>query len=91
MAKLTIDIPDSLIDQVKSAGRSVEAVLLQVLMRYVEEELPAKDITQSRTWELRGRFSVSETVEAENLSAGEAKESRTNYAEQVDDVLYTGF
>ena len=49
MAKLTIDIPDSLVDQVQSAGHSVEAVLLQALTRYVEEELSAKDITQSRT------------------------------------------
>ncbi len=84
MAKLTVDIPDRLVSQVESAGQSVEAVLLKAFTKYVDDELPKRDITKTRTWELRGSFAVAEP-EAKGSEAVE-----TNYAEHIDDVLYKG-
>ena len=82
MARLTLEIPDGLVSQVTSAGYSVESIVLKALIQYLADGLPTQDITQTRTWQLCGRFAVSE--------AAPAIES-TNYAEHVDDVLYQGF
>jgi hypothetical protein len=62
MAKLAIEIPDTLVSQVKAAGYSLEAVLLKALTQYLANGLPPQNITQTRTWELCGRFSASESV-----------------------------
>lgn len=91
MAKLTIDIPDELVSQVKSTGYSIEAVLLKALTQYLANNLGSKSIIETRTWQLCGRFAVSETTSMNPLSENPDVTEMTNYAEQVDDVLYQGF
>ena len=81
MAKLTVNIPDELVSQVTSAGYSVESVVLKALIQYLANGLSSQDIKQTRTWQLCGNFTVADAHETES----------TNYAEQVDDVLYQGF
>ncbi|MGF1675341.1 MAG: hypothetical protein ACFCUV_16900 [Rivularia sp. (in: cyanobacteria)] len=81
MAKLTIDIPDELVSQVKSTGYPIEAVLLKALTQYLANNLVSKSITETRTWQLCGHFTVSKNTDVTEI---------TNYAEQVDDVLYQG-
>ncbi|NJM72545.1 MAG: hypothetical protein HC862_21665 [Scytonema sp. RU_4_4] len=91
MAKLTIDIPDGLVNQVTSAGYSLEAILLKALTQYLANGFPPQNITQTRTWQLCGRFAVSEAVSVSPLSEVSHPATITNDAEQVDDVLYQGF
>jgi hypothetical protein len=81
MAKLIVNIPDELVSQVTSASYSVESVVLKALIQYLANGLPSQNIMQTRTWQLCGRFAVSDAHAIES----------TNYAEQVDDVLYQGF
>lgn len=90
MTKLTIDIPDSLMRQVQSAGQSVESILLEALTRYVNNRLPEEVANTGRTLELCGQYSVSEPAPDVAAIATDELSSRTNYAEQVDDVLYRG-
>ncbi|MEL6776537.1 MAG: hypothetical protein AAFO06_04710 [Cyanobacteria bacterium J06597_16] len=90
MTKLTIDIPDSLIRQVQSAGQSIESILLEALTRYVNNRLPEEIANTSRTLELCGQYSVSEPEPDAAAIAIEDFSGRTNYAEQIDDVLYRG-
>jgi len=95
MAKLTVEVPDELMNQVRLSGYSAESVLIKALVKYLEDSLPARDITKTKTWELCGKFSVSESVEKETPSEDTPAEividEETNYAEQVDDILYRGF
>lgn len=91
MAKLTIEIPDGLVSQVRAAGYSLEAVLLKALTQYLANGLPPQDMTQTRTWQLCGRFAVSEAASTSPSSEDTHPATTTNYAEQVDDVLYQGF
>ncbi|MBE9171460.1 hypothetical protein IQ238_29565 [Pleurocapsales cyanobacterium LEGE 06147] len=91
MTKLTINIPDELIAQVKSTGYSIEEVLLEALTQYLANSLVSKSITETRTWQLCGHFTVCDTTSRNLLSENTDVTEMTNYAEQVDDVLYQGF
>lgn len=91
MAKLTIDIPDELVSKFNSAGHSIEAVLLPALTQYLANSLVSRTITETRTWQLCGQFTVSEATSTSLLSENTDATEITNYAEQVDDVLYQGF
>jgi hypothetical protein len=95
MAKLTVEIPDTLVSQVKLAGYSIENILLKALTQYLVNNLVLRSITETRTWQLCGQFTVSETTSettSTNLLSEDADSPEsTNYAEQVDDVLYQGF
>jgi hypothetical protein len=91
MAKLTIDIPDELVSQFNSAGYSIETILLPALTQYLANSLVSRTITETRTWQLCGQFAVSEAKSISLLSENVGAIEITNYAEQVDDVLYQGF
>jgi len=91
MAKLMIEIPDELVSQVTSAGYSLEAVLLKALTQYLANGLLPQNMTQTLTWQLCGRFTISEAASASPLCEVSHPEAITNDAEQVDDVLYQGF
>jgi hypothetical protein len=90
MAKLTIEIPDRLVNQITLAGYSLETILLKALTQYLANGLLPQSITQTRTWQLCGRFAVSEAALGSALSEASDPETITNHAEQVDDVLYQG-
>lgn len=68
MATLTLEIPDDLLNQIKSAGHSIEAILPKALTQYLADELSSQGIMQTRTWQLCGRFTISEAASAEPLS-----------------------
>lgn len=87
MAKLTVDIPDSLLSRLESAGKPVQDIVLKALENYVEAESDFS-ITQTQTWQLCGALELSEP-EADYI-VGQDEHGRvvTNYAEHVDDLLY---
>lgn len=91
MAKLTIDVPDGLVSQVTAAGYSLEAILLEALTQYLANGLPPQTLTQTRTWQLCGRFTLAEFKPESPLSEVSHPGAITNEAERVDDVLYQGF
>jgi hypothetical protein len=91
MAKLTLEIPDDLVNQIRSAGHSIEAILPKALTQYLASEPSSQGIMQTRTWQLCGRFALSHTASAELLCENADAVGTTNDAEQVDDVLYQGF
>lgn len=91
MARLTIDIPDGLVHQVTAAGLSLETVLLSALTQYLANGLPPQPLTQTRTWQLCGQFTLAEFNSNHSSSKSIEPTSVTNEAEQVDDVLYQGF
>jgi len=91
MAKLTIEIPDGLVNQVLSAEYSLEPILLEALTQYLANGLPLQNITQTRTWQLCGRFAVCEATSANSSSETSYPATITNHAEQIDDALYQGF
>jgi len=48
------------------------------------------DLTQTRTWQLCGAFSIAEPEPEYLVDSGETESPTTNYAEHIDDVLYKG-
>jgi hypothetical protein len=82
MAKLTVEIPDALISQVNLRGYSLEAVLSEALTSFLSSP---QNIIHTRTWQLCGNFTINTHSDSSNL------EEITNYAEQIDDVIYQEF
>lgn len=96
MARLTVEVPDELMNQVLNqvllVERSTESVLLEALSQYLENSSPLEpDITQSQTWKLCGQFSVPDSYPTENDPDKDNTIEETNYAEHVDETLYKGF
>lgn len=93
MAKLSIDIPDAVVSQMQLSGDTLETVILKALEEYLGHQFShtseVADITQTQTWQLCGRLSLAEPSLEEMPDAADSK-GMTNYAEQVDDVLYQG-
>lgn len=59
MAKLTIDLPDNLIEQLELTGVPLKEILSQALVEYLATHSAVKDITQTRTWELCGSLTIA--------------------------------
>ncbi len=75
---LTETLHNLLSREAERRGQDVSTVIKAALERYAEQF----DITHTHTWDLCGAFSVTD---------GDASELPvTNYAEHVDEVLYTG-
>lgn len=90
MAKLTVEVPDGWISCITAAGHSPEAIVLEALTQYVEGGMETRVITQTRTWQLCGQFVVAiPKLDAASLQRPEGNPV-TNYAEQIDDILYQG-
>lgn len=87
MAKLTVEIPDSLLSQLSETGQPLEEVVLKALQQYIQVT-PVVPITQTQTWQLCGALEISAPEAQYVLGQDESGRSITNYAEHIDDVLY---
>ena len=88
MSTLTIEIPEELMSKLKSIGRPLQDIVLEVLARHVQAQEGVFAITQTRTWQLCGTLEVSEPEPEYVSGQDEQGQVITNYTEHVDDVLY---
>lgn len=88
--QLEITIPDSLYQWLlREAQRRAQdvSVVVQAALEYYAQQF---DLTQTRTWQLRGAFTISEPEPKYLVGSDETGAPITNYAEHVDDILYRG-
>ncbi|OCQ98496.1 hypothetical protein BCD67_08010 [Oscillatoriales cyanobacterium USR001] len=90
MTRLTIEIPDELMSQIEQKGYPLQEIVVKALERYVEAKEDDFDSIQTRTWELCGAFKVTNPEPDYIVGRGEDGEIITNYAENVDQVIYRG-
>lgn len=76
----------------EAARRSVplDQVVRQMLEQVAQTERPEFDITQTRTWQLCGTLKVAEPELEYVVGRDDQGHEITNYAENVDDLLYRG-
>lgn len=86
MAKLTLDIPDALLSRLQESGQPVQATVLRAIEQYIHQQ--AVPITQTDTWKLMGTLEIGDPDPAFVVGQDENGQPITNYAEQVDGVLY---
>lgn len=86
MAKLTLEIPDALLSQLQASGHSVPDTIIRVIEQYLHNQ--SVPITQTRTWKLMGTLEIADPDPAFVVAQDEQGRPITNYAEQIDDVLY---
>lgn len=89
MTKVTVEIPDALVSKLNQAGHPVEDILIKALEQYFQTlEGVRSDITQTRTWQLCGSLEVPIPELKCVVGSDEQGKAITNYAEQIDDLLY---
>lgn len=81
-----IEIPDELLSLLEEESYSVQEIIVKALKNYVKSEVP--DITKTRTWELCGSLEIVEPDSKYIIGQDAQGKTITNYAENVDDVLY---
>jgi len=86
MAKLTLEIPDALLSQLQESGQPVPDMILWVIEQYFRNQ--TVPITQTPTWTLMGTLKIADPDPAFVVAQDEQGRPITNYAEQIDDVLY---
>ncbi|MCY7332204.1 MAG: hypothetical protein LH649_06000 [Pseudanabaena sp. CAN_BIN31] len=77
--QITIEIPDEMILQLNQTGSSVQELLTQLIQKHIYSK---KTLAQTQTWQLCGSLQVKKDLNIHNV------DSITNYAENIDDVLY---
>ncbi len=80
MTQITIEIPDELFSQLETEKESLQDILINALKIYLKTE--TSDITNTKTWELCGSLEILNTEDRETGKV-------TNYAENVDEILYS--
>ena len=85
MNKITLEIPDQLMNLIRNKSESIESILLKALEDYLAKE--SLDITKTKTWELCGSLEIP-NPEPEFIVSEKNAELSTNYAEKIDQVLY---
>lgn len=85
MNQITLEIPDQLMNQLQNKTDSIQHILLKALEDYLTKE--ESNITKTQTWELCGSLEITKP-EQEFIISDNDKLS-TNYAEHIDDVLYS--
>ena len=86
MTQITIEIPDKLMSCLEQQSSPIQDIVIKALENYIETE--SKDITKTRTWELCGSLEVSEPDPKYIIGKDTQGQVITNYAENVDRVLY---
>jgi len=88
--QLEITIPETLYQwlsrEARRRAQDVSTVAQTALEYYVQQF----DLTQTRTWQLCGAFSIAEPEPEYLVGSDKTGSPITNYAEHVDDVLYRG-
>jgi hypothetical protein len=77
--QVTIEIPDEMILQLNQTGSSVQELLTQLIQKHIYSK---KTLAHTQTWQLCGSLRVKKDLNTHNV------DSITNYAENIDDVLY---
>ncbi|CAD0226001.1 hypothetical protein PA905_18940 [Planktothrix agardhii CCAP 1459/11A] len=85
MNKITLEIPDQLMNLIRDKSESIESILLKALEDYLTKE--SLDITKTKTWELCGSLEIP-NPEPEFIVSEQNSELSTNYAEKIDQILY---
>lgn len=67
-------------------AQDVSSIVQAALEDYVEQF----NLTQTRTWELRGTVTVAEPEPEYVIGTDEVGNDMVDYSERVDDVLYRG-
>ncbi|WP_030006940.1 hypothetical protein [Picosynechococcus sp. NKBG042902] len=80
MNKITLEVPEEMMQRLKSQNQPLQSLLLQALNEYLEQRSP----TKTKTWELCGAFEVVNLDPSELIS----EIGLTNYAENLDQDLY---
>lgn len=85
MNKITLEIPEQLMNQIREKSESIESILLKALEDYLAKE--SKDITKTKTWQLCGSLEIP-NPEPEFIVSQQNLELSTNYSEKIDQILY---
>ena len=85
MNRVTLEIPDQLMNKLKNQSDSVQSILLKALEEYLAKE--QLGFLKTKTWELCGSLEIP-NPEPEFTIKVQDSELSTNYAEHIDEVLY---
>ena len=85
MNKVTLEIPDQLMNQLQNQSDSLQNILLKALEAYLAKE--QSNLIKTKTWELCGSLEIPNR-DPEFIIEDQKAELSTNYAEHIDDVLY---
>jgi len=85
MNKVTLEIPDQLMNQLQNQSDSLQNILLKALEAYLAKE--QSNLIKTKTWELCGSLEIP-NPDPEFIIKDQEAELSTNYAEHIDDVLY---
>lgn len=86
MTQITIEIPDQLMSRLKRQSSPVQEIIIKALESYIETE--SQELTKTRTWKLCGSLEVSQPDSKYIMGKNNQGQVITNYAENVDQVLY---
>jgi hypothetical protein len=88
MARWQIDIPDELISQLDGEGYSVAEAVIKALEHYLHAKSSESKRITNDTWQLCGSFTIANPEIEYVVGQSENGQPITNYAENVDRVLY---
>ena len=86
MTQIAIEISDELMSRLEQQSYPIQEIVIKALENYIETE--SQDITKTLTWELCGSLEVSEPDPKYIIGKDSQGQVITNYAENVDRVLY---
>ena len=72
--QVTIEVSDEVALQANRTSFSVQGFIMQAIQRYIHQEVP---LVHTQTWQMCGGLQVKNNLDVV-----------TNYAENIDDVLY---
>ena len=85
MNRVTLEIPDQLMNKLQNQSESIQSILLKALEEYLAKE--QLNLLKTKTWELCGSLEIP-NPEPEFTIKVQDSELSTNYAEHIDEVLY---
>ncbi|MBL7063918.1 MAG: hypothetical protein ISS49_06870 [Anaerolineae bacterium] len=88
--QLEITLPNPLYQWLFREAHRRAQDISAVVRTALEQHAQRFDLTQTRTWQLCGAFTVAEPEPVYIVGSDETGAPTTNYAEHVDDVLYKG-
>ncbi|TYQ26408.1 hypothetical protein [Pseudanabaena sp. UWO310] len=80
--QVTIEVSDEIALQANRTGFSVQEFVMQAIQKYIHQEVP---LVHTQTWQLCGGLQVKKNLDVPIHSDLDVV---TNYAENIDDVLY---
>jgi hypothetical protein len=81
--QVTIEVSDEVALQANRKGFSVQQLVMQAIQKYIHQEV---SLVHTQTWQLCGGLQVKNNLD---LQIHSNLDVVTNYAESIDDVLYS--